>query len=430
MAISVGYENGSSNLNNIPVGYYYYAIPKDEVDKATYLGFVDTIQNLTYNPFIELEDISNVIDAPYEKTRFGEPRGGIPKCYAIRSFDEIDKTLFSMLNNFSHDSIEDIRLQGYPYKYYLLTDYMNPPLLIKPELVDSDTIEIKVTTTPLSVQAKYNLYVKNYKGDRDGNLEGITNSISFMLPVASSVYSQFMATSQASYNQNMINLSLENDKTLHQSVSRANLEYEFNKNTNIINTAVDTTSNLAGAVASLAVKDFGGAFNSLGKAGLSTLNGIRTHNYLKDINTMNTGNYSDNWLLNEYQLTANKNAKMRDMLNTPLSIKSSGNDTLFNLKNGKCRIDLIEYELLPSAKNRLSNYFKRYGYKYNRYTQLYNCIYARPHYNYVKTHVANIPSETVPHNYLEEIKAIFNRGITLWHMDNNTEMLNYEVDND
>ena len=119
MAISVGYENGSSNLANIPVGYYYYAIPKDEIEKATYLGFVDTIQNLTYNPFIELSDISNVIDCPFEKTRYGEPYGGIPKCYAIRSFDDIDKSLFFMLNNFSHDDNEDIRLQGYPYKYYL-----------------------------------------------------------------------------------------------------------------------------------------------------------------------------------------------------------------------------------------------------------------------------------------------------------------------
>ena len=228
MAISVGYENGSSNLNNIPVGYYYYAIPKDEVDKATYLGFVDTIENLTYNPFIELSDISNVIDCPFEKTRYGEPTGGIPKCYAIRSFDDIDKSLFFMLNNFSADDNEDIRLQGYPYKYYLLTDYMNPPLLIKPELIDSDEIEIKVRTTPLSVQAKYNLYVKNYKGDREGNLEGIVNSISYMLPVASSVYSQFMATSQASYNQNIQNLMLENDKTLNQSTAMANLSYRQN----------------------------------------------------------------------------------------------------------------------------------------------------------------------------------------------------------
>ena len=180
MAISVGYENGSSNLNYIPVGFYFYAIPIDEIDKATYLGFVDTIQNLTYNPFIELNDITKVIDCPFEKTRYGEPVGGIPKCYAIRSFDYIEKSLFFMLNNFSHDDNEDIRLQGYPYKYYLLTDYMNPPLLIKPELIDSNTIEIKVRTTPLSVQAKYNLFVKNYKGDREGNLEGLVNSISNM----------------------------------------------------------------------------------------------------------------------------------------------------------------------------------------------------------------------------------------------------------
>ena len=422
MAISVGYENGSSNLNNIPVGYYYYAIPKDEVDKATYLGFVDTIENLTYNPFIELSDISNVIDCPFEKTRYGEPYGGIPKCYAIRSFDNIDKSLFFMLNNFSNDYNEDIRLQGYPFKYYLLTDYMNPPLLIKPELVDSDTIEIKVRTTPLSVQAKYNLYIKNYKGDRDGNLEGMVNSISYMLPVSSSVYSQFMATSQASYNQNIQNLMLENDKTLNQSTAMANLSYRQNTESNILNTVTNLTSNTISALS--------GNVGAIGSAIGSGISGNLTQKHLSENRNISNDFTTQNWLLNEYEITANKNAKMTDMLNTPLSIKSSGNDTLFNLKNGKCRIDLIEYELLPSAKNRLSNYFKRYGYKYNRYTQLHNCIYARPHFNYVKTHVANIPTEKVPHKYLEDIKAIFNNGITLWHMDNNTEIFDYEVDND
>lgn len=422
MAISAGYENGSSNLNNIPVGYYYYAIPKYEVDKATYLGFVDTIQNLTYNPFIELEDISKVIDAPFEKTRFGEPIGGIPKCYAIRSFDYIEKSLFYMLNNFSHDSIEDIRLQGYPYKYYLLTDYMNPPLLIKPELIDSDVIEIKVRTTPLSVQAKYNLYVKNYKGDRDGNLEGLVNSISYMLPVASSVYSQFMATSQASYNQNIQNLMLENDKTLNQSTAMTNLSYRQNAEIGALDTLTSILSN------TLSV--FNGNLSGIGGALGSGIKGNIYQTHLTENKNLSNNHAAQNYQLNEYEITANKNAKMRDMLNTPLSIKSSGNDTLFNLKNGKQRIDLIEYELLPSAKNRLSNYFKRYGYKYNRYTQLYNCVYARPHYNYVKTHVANITSEKVPHKYLEEIKAIFNNGITLWHMDNKTDIFNYDVNND
>ena len=423
MSINAGYENGSSNLNNIPVGYYYYAIPKNEIDKATYLGFVDTIQNLTYNPFIEMSDISNVIDAPYEKTRYGEPVGGIPKCYAIRSFDNIEKSLFHMLNNFSYDDNEDIRLQGYPYKYYLLTDYMNPPLLIKPELIDGDVIEIKVRTTPLSVQAKYNLYVKNYKGDREGNLEGVVNSISYMLPVASSVYSQFMATSQATYNQNLQNLMLENDKTLNQTTAMTNLTYRQNAEIGALDTLTGVLTNTLSAFGGNYIGGIGGAIG----AGIK---GNMYQNHLTENRNLSNSHASQNYQLTEYEITASKNAKMRDMLNTPLSIKSSGNDTLFNLKNGKQRIDLIEYELLPSAKNRLSNYFKRYGYKYNRYTQLRNCIYARPHYNYVKTHVANITSEIVPHNYLEDLKTIFNKGITLWHMDNNTEILNYEVNND
>ena len=422
MAINVGYENGSSNLNNIPVGYYYYAIPKDEVNKATYLGFVDTIENLTYNPFIELSDIRSVVDAPFEKTKYGEPTGGIPKCYAIRSFDTIDKTLFYMLNNFSSDSGEDLRLQGYPYKYYLLTDYMNPPLLIKPELVDSDIIKIKVKTTPLSVQAKYNLYVENYKGDRYGNLEGIVNSISYMLPVSSSLYSQFMATSQASYNQNIQNLMLENDKTLNQSTAMTNLSHRQNAEVGALDTFTSVLSNTLSAVS--------GNLGAVGGAIGSGIKGNMYQTHLTENRNMNNIFATQNWSLNEYEITANKNAKIRDMLNTPLSIKSSGNDTLFNLINSKRRIDLIEYELLPSAKNRLSNYFKRFGYKYNRYTQLRNCVYARPHYNYVKTHVANITSNVVPNKYIEELKAIFNKGITLWHMDNNTEIFDYEVNND
>ncbi len=408
MAINVGYENGSSNLANIPVGYYYYAIPKNEIDRATYLGFVDCIQNLTYNPFIDLSDISNVIDAPFENTRFGTPQGGIPKCYAIRSFDKIDVLLFSMLNNFSVDNGEDVRLQGYPFKYYLLTDYINPPLLIKPELVESDAINIRVKTTPLSVQAKYNLYVENYKGDRSGNLEGIVNSISYMLPVSSSVYSQYMATSSSSYNQNIQNLMLENDKTLNQSTATQNLNYTKNQFDNIIN-------------------GINGIFNENYMNLFAT--GVNNQ-YIKAQNNLINTQLTENHQLTEYQLTASKNAKITDMLNTPLSIKSAGNDTLFNLINGNYRIDLIEYELLPNAKNRLSNYFKRYGYKYNRYTQLHNCIYARPHYNYVKTHVTNIVSEKVPHKYLEEIKNIFKNGITLWHMDNNTEIFNYDVNNE
>ena len=430
MAINTGYENGSSNLNDVPLGYYYYVIPKNETHKATYLGFVDCIQNLTYNPFINMSDISNVVDAPFEKTKYGEPLGGIPKCYAIRSFDFIDKELFSLdFNLDNYNGAYDIKLESFPYKYYLLTDYVNPPLLIKPQLIDDNKIKIRVRTTPLSVQAKYSLYVDNYKGDSYGNLEGIVNSVSYMLPVSSSVYSQYMATSSASYNQNMQNLLLENDKNLHQSLSSENYNYEYNQMSNLINGVADGINSAIGAGVNIASGNIAGGIGGLVNFGRVGSNAILNADYLTGKNAMTTQHLMQNHQLTEYQVTANKNAKMRDLLNTPLSIKSAGNDTIFNMLNSNFKVDLIEYSILDKPKNRINEYFKRYGYKCNDYWSLFALMYIRPHYNYIKTSVCNIYSESVPHNYVNQIKEIFNNGITLWHMDNNTTLFDYNQDN-
>ena len=107
----------------------------------------------------------------------------------------------------------DPKLEMYPYTYYLVTDYVNPPLLVKPQYVNSNNnkIILKVTTTALSAESKYNLYVDGYKGDNTGNLEGMTNTIPLMLPVTSSIYSQFISSSMASFTQGNINAILEND---------------------------------------------------------------------------------------------------------------------------------------------------------------------------------------------------------------------------
>ena len=49
MATTVGDERKTSTIRNLPVGFYYYLIPRNNIDTATYLGFVDTIQSLTFN---------------------------------------------------------------------------------------------------------------------------------------------------------------------------------------------------------------------------------------------------------------------------------------------------------------------------------------------------------------------------------------------
>src|SRR5699024_12244859 len=90
------------------------------------------------------------------------------------------------------------------------------------------TIIIKVCTAPISQEGKYNIFVDNYKNDAYGNLEGIINNTSLMLPVSSSAYSQFLATSSTSFTQGNINAMLENDVTLKQGLKTNQLSQTQN----------------------------------------------------------------------------------------------------------------------------------------------------------------------------------------------------------
>ena len=93
MSINVGDERKTSTNNNLPLGFYYYLIPRLHIYDATYLGFVDTILSLTFNPFIEETDINSVVECSFNSDKYGIPDGGIPKCYRIDSFDNIEKEL-------------------------------------------------------------------------------------------------------------------------------------------------------------------------------------------------------------------------------------------------------------------------------------------------------------------------------------------------
>ena len=93
MATTVGDERKTSTIRNLPIGFYYYLIPRNRINSAAYLGFVDTIQSLTFNPFIDEPDIRILVDCPFNTDKYGRPASGIPRCYRIESFDKIEKEL-------------------------------------------------------------------------------------------------------------------------------------------------------------------------------------------------------------------------------------------------------------------------------------------------------------------------------------------------
>ena len=430
MATTVGDERQTSTIMGMPLGFYYYLIPRMHINTASYLGYVDTIQSLTFNPFIDETDIGLLVNCPFNTDKYGRPDSGTPSCFRIESFDNIEKEigiieLFeSKQKNQSNPLPYDPKLEMYPYTYYIVTDYINPPLLVKPQYVNTldNRLRIKVRTTPLSAESKYNLYVDNYKGDAYGNLEGMTNTTPLMLPVTSSIYSQFISTSMASFTQGNINAMLENDLTLHQGLASNSLQYNINKAQNtmsLVNGGWNVLGNLLSGNFGSALQ---GAFGTGASYGLNNqINNMQSQ--------LNQTQLNEKAHMTEYEINTMAQAKITDMINTPNSIKTSGNDTLFNLFNSEQKIAIIKYEPKPQVKRRISQFFERYGYKYNDYGKLSNHINSRKFYNFVKTNSCNIATAKVPLIHLEEIKEIFNRGVTIWHIDNGAEPLNYNVNN-
>lgn len=420
MSIISGNDIESSIMGNIPVGLYYYCIPREKINSATYLGFVDTIQSLTYNPFIEVDDMSTIVECSFDSDRYGSPKGGIPKCYRMSGFDTIDKQLYE-LNTFpDNDSglpTFEPKLYTFPFRYFMITDYMNTPLVVKPELCENKTLKLRVKATNIATESKYNLYVNGYKGDYNGNLNGIVNNSPLMLPVLSSAYSQFLATSSASFNQGNINAMLENDLSLKQGLATNSLNYRQNTTNNYM----QGLSSGLGAIASLFSLNFGGVVNGAMGVAQSAIN--QHFNTLS--NNLNNSQLKEQNKLSNFEVSSMANAKTTDLINTPNSIKTTGNDTLFNLVNSNRKIDIIEFALDFRYKHRIYDYFVKYGYKVNKWEKIN--VNSRRYFNFIKTNTCNIVGDEIPHEYLEEIKDIFNRGVTIWHVDNGANVGDYSV---
>lgn len=96
--------------------------------------------------------------------------------------------------------------------------------------------------------------------------------------------------------------------------------------------------------------------------------------------------------------------------------------TNIQLKN--IGLSLIHKSINADYVQRIDSYFEMYGYKTNE-LKVPN-THSRPHWNYVKTSMANITGN-IPSADLANIKSIFNNGITFWKHAN--EVGNYSLNN-
>jgi hypothetical protein len=117
-------------------------------------------------------------------------------------------------------------------------------------------------------------------------------------------------------------------------------------------------------------------------------------------------------------------AKINDVDNTPASMVKMGGNSAFDFGNNFTGIYVIKKQITSEYRTKLESFFNMFGYKTNE-VKIPN-FKTRVNWNYVETKNCIILG-TMNNEDLQELKQIFDNGITLWHTD---DVGNYALDNE
>lgn len=117
-------------------------------------------------------------------------------------------------------------------------------------------------------------------------------------------------------------------------------------------------------------------------------------------------------------------AKQQDIGNTPPQIAKMGSNTPYDFGNGYSGVWIIKKQIKPEYQRILSDFFNLFGYKVNQ-VKTPN-FHTRKYWNFVQTKDCNITGN-FNNNDLQELKAVFDNGITFWHTD---DIGNYSLENE
>lgn len=106
-------------------------------------------------------------------------------------------------------------------------------------------------------------------------------------------------------------------------------------------------------------------------------------------------------------------ANMEDIKNKPDSFVGniSNNPLLYDNRGG---IQFFEMCVKYEYAKMIDEYFTAYGYCINEVKNPHDSFNTRPNWNYIETREINIAGD-VPNDDLNELKTMFNSGVTLWH---------------
>jgi len=100
-----------------------------------------------------------------------------------------------------------------------------------------------------------------------------------------------------------------------------------------------------------------------------------------------------------------------------------GSNTAYDYGNGYKGIFIIKKQVKPEYRKKLTDFFNMFGYKINE-VKIPN-FHTRQNWNYIETTSCTITGN-LNNEDLQELKSIFDSGVTLWHTD---DVANYELSN-
>ena len=388
-------------------GMYYYICNSTELEKVSAItGNCSAVHSCWFSPILNELDVEYKF-VSYDIERYGKLAGWslnyvpelkrITKVQAtVKELGEYDKYIPAQIKSSKFWGNES-RLYNYPYTFYVLTDHINPPIEIKPHEIMKSKIMIGAKCF-ISDKGSYSLFIRGLKGDNEGVMEGQTSTATMDIPVGSTAYSQWSSTQKARDNQNYTNSLLNMSLNAQQT--------QFNNNMGLVQQGV-------GVIGSLLTGQFGSALSGA----------VGVYNQYK-----NNQFGMDRIRLEQQNVIGQRSAQMKDLSNTPRSMLQTGSDINFNLINSNKQISLIRYTITDEYKDRLCDYFTYYGYKQAKVMQV--DTRSRHYFNYIKTSNVNILPVGIPKAHLDELRTIYDSGVTIWHVDReNVRMFDYSMDN-
>ena len=126
--------------------------------------------------------------------------------------------------------------------------------------------------------------------------------------------------------------------------------------------------------------------------------------------------------MSAYQMWANE----RDLAKQPNQYSSVPSNYAFNLCNNKdvvCRL----YQYQDRELERIGLYFNQYGYAQNKIMQ--PSFKGRKYWNYLQTSDCHLKVANCPKEHLQQLKQIFDNGVTVHHWESGEMFENTEKDN-